>query len=197
MKQRATIARTLAPDPKVVLFDEPFSALDALTREKMQEHIRSIWKKSRKCFLFITHDVDEALLLSRRLLIMKAGPGRIHADYPNPLTRKGTPYSAWDIKNAESYKEVRDDIISMIQSEEDLTYSPCLKTEDSGINEPCTPKSVLLVLLRWPMPQPFFSFRSYADWRLLLPYSICKKIIQIYKLKSKKTKLNCALYPHD
>ena len=120
MKQRATIARTLAPDPKVVLFDEPFSALDALTREKMQEHIRSIWQKSRKCFLFITHDVDEALLLSRRLLIMKAGPGRIHADYPNPLTRGGREYSAWDIRNAESYKEVRDDIITMIQSEEDI-----------------------------------------------------------------------------
>ena len=120
MKQRATIARTLAPDPKVVLFDEPFSALDALTREKMQEHIRSIWQKSKKCFLFITHDVDEALLLSPRLLIMKAGPGRIHADYPNPLTRDGRSYNAWDIRNAENYKEVRDDIITMIQSEEDI-----------------------------------------------------------------------------
>lgn len=120
MKQRATIARTLAPEPKVVLFDEPFSALDALTREKMQEHIRSIWQKSKKCFLFITHDVDEALLLARRLVIMKAGPGRIHADYPNPLTRGGEVFNAWNIRNAESYKEVRDDIITMIQSEEDI-----------------------------------------------------------------------------
>ena len=123
MKQRATIARTLAPDPKVVLFDEPFSALDALTREKLQEHIKSIWKQSKKSFLFITHDVDEALLLAQRIVVMKAKPGRIHADYVNPLLKSGVELNSWNIRNADNYKEVREDIISMIQSEEDIQIS--------------------------------------------------------------------------
>ncbi|MBR2209607.1 MAG: ABC transporter ATP-binding protein [Synergistaceae bacterium] len=120
MRQRATIARTLAPDPRVVLFDEPFSALDALTREKLQEHIKSIWEKSKKSFLFITHDVDEALLLAQRIVVMKAKPGRIHADYANPLLESGVELNSWNIRNTKNYREVRDDIISMIQSEEDI-----------------------------------------------------------------------------
>lgn len=120
MKQRATIARTLAPDPKVVLFDEPFSALDALTREKLQEHIKSIWSKSRKSFLFITHDVDEALVLSQRIIVMKARPGRIYADYENPLLESGVELNALNVRNVKNYRDVRDDIISMIQSEEDI-----------------------------------------------------------------------------
>ncbi|MBR1672958.1 MAG: ABC transporter ATP-binding protein [Fretibacterium sp.] len=131
MKQRATIARTLAPEPKVVLFDEPFSALDALTREKMQEHIKSIWRKSHKCFLFITHDVDEALLLSKRIVIMKARPGRIHADYANPLNQGGA-LNAWNIRNVPNYREVRDDIISMIQSEEDIRITQLLNAQKAA-----------------------------------------------------------------
>lgn len=119
MQQRATIARTLAPDPKFVLFDEPFSALDALTREKMQEHIKSIWKKSNKSFLFITHDVDEALYLGQRLVVMQANPGRIISDYKNPLSRRGG-ISATQIAKAEGYDEIRQGLIDRIQSEEDV-----------------------------------------------------------------------------
>lgn len=119
MQQRATIARTLAPDPKFVLFDEPFSALDALTREKMQEHIKSIWKKSNKSFLFITHDVDEALYLGQRLVVMQANPGRIISDYKNPLSRR-VGISATQIAKAEGYDEIRQGLIDRIQSEEDV-----------------------------------------------------------------------------
>lgn len=118
MRQRATIARTLAPDPKFVLFDEPFSALDALTREKMQEHVKKIWEKSHKSFLFITHDVDEALLLSQRIVVMQANPGRIISDYENPLTKyKGL--SAGHLNQAREYHKIRENLIDKIQSDED------------------------------------------------------------------------------
>jgi NitT/TauT family transport system ATP-binding protein/taurine transport system ATP-binding protein len=87
MKQRAAIAMTLATDSKIVLLDEPFSGLDALTRESMQKHLITIWKSSKKCFFFITHDVEEALLISTRILIMNANPGRIAGDFYNPLLK--------------------------------------------------------------------------------------------------------------
>lgn len=122
MQQRATIARTLAPDPKFVLFDEPFSALDALTREKMQEHIKSLWKKSNKSFLFITHDVDEALYLGQRLVVMQANPGRIISDYQNPLMHR-VEISASQIAKADGYDEIRRELISRIQSDEDVQIS--------------------------------------------------------------------------
>ena len=80
MQQRAAIARTLATEPEFVLLDEPFSALDALTREKMQEHIRKIWEETGSTFLFITHDVDEALLLANRILVLGQSPSHIIYD---------------------------------------------------------------------------------------------------------------------
>jgi NitT/TauT family transport system ATP-binding protein/taurine transport system ATP-binding protein len=89
MRQRVAIARALALDSKIILLDEPFSALDALTREMMQRHLRDIWEKAGRCFFFITHDVQEAMLLSNRLIIMSASPGRIFADFKNPLRRGG------------------------------------------------------------------------------------------------------------
>ncbi|MBP5605490.1 MAG: ABC transporter ATP-binding protein [Ruminiclostridium sp.] len=127
MRQRATIARTLAPDPKFVLFDEPFSALDALTSEKMQEHVRSIWEKSHKSFLFITHDVDEALLLGQRLVVMQAKPGRIISDYVNPLSSyKGL--HAGQLDQAKEYADIRAELISKIQSEEDVQLTNLSKS---------------------------------------------------------------------
>ena len=77
MKQRVALARTFASEPKVLLMDEPFGALDAQTRIAMQELLLGIWDVHRTTVLFVTHDVDEALLLSDRAHIMSAGPGRI------------------------------------------------------------------------------------------------------------------------
>lgn len=133
MRQRATIARTLAPDPKFVLFDEPFSALDALTREKMQEHVRSIWEKSHKSFLFITHDVDEALLLGQRLVVMQANPGRIISDYENPLSHY-EGLTAGQLNQAKEYADIRRELIGKIQSEEDIQLGALSK------RTPLTPK---------------------------------------------------------
>lgn len=112
MKQRAAIARTLAAEPEIVLLDEPFSALDALTRENMQIHLQEIWRKTGKCMFFITHDVDEALLLSSRLIVMHPGPGRIVEDLANPLTEGSVSRSFADIRSSGEYSGLREYLVS-------------------------------------------------------------------------------------
>lgn len=118
MRQRATIARTLAPDPKIVLLDEPFSALDALTREKMQRHIYEIWEKTKKSFLFITHDVDEALILSNRIVIMHPSPGHLTSDFANPLSKTGKDFFR-TIRETDEFWYMREDLINKITTKEE------------------------------------------------------------------------------
>lgn len=117
MKQRAAIARTLAAEPEIVLLDEPFSALDALTRENMQIHLREIWRKTGKCMFFITHDVDEALLLSSRLIVMHPGPGRIVEDFANPLTEGRINRSFTDIRSGGEYSSLREYLVSRMDAQ--------------------------------------------------------------------------------
>jgi NitT/TauT family transport system ATP-binding protein len=87
MKQRVGLARVLANKPQVLLMDEPFGALDALTRRMMQDELLRVWGETRKTVLFITHSVDEALLLGDRVVVMTAAPGRIKADIRIELGR--------------------------------------------------------------------------------------------------------------
>ena len=77
MKQRVAIARSLALDPAMLLMDEPFASLDAMTRRRMQEELLGIWEATRKTLLFVTHSIQEAVLLGDRILILSKGPGRV------------------------------------------------------------------------------------------------------------------------
>lgn len=94
MKQRTAIARTLAVNPEILLMDEPFGALDAQTRNILQEQLLDIWSKEHKKVLFVTHNVDEAVFLADRVIIMTARPGRIkeivNIDIPRPRIRTET-----------------------------------------------------------------------------------------------------------
>jgi len=90
MQQRAAIARALIHDPKLILMDEPFGALDALTREKMNLELLHIWREARKTILFVTHGISEAVFLGTRVVVFTAGPARMadnfQVDLPHPRT---------------------------------------------------------------------------------------------------------------
>jgi NitT/TauT family transport system ATP-binding protein len=103
MRQRLAIAQTLACDPSVLLMDEPFGALDAFTREAMQLALLDIWERQRTTVCFVTHGVDEAVILADRILIMAAGPGRIVKEVHVPLSRPRTAR----IRGSAEFQEAR------------------------------------------------------------------------------------------
>jgi NitT/TauT family transport system ATP-binding protein len=107
MKQRVAIARMLAGDPTILLLDEPFGALDAQTRETMQDELLRIWLEMRKTVLMVTHDVNEAVYLSNRICVMSARPGRIVEEFDVNLDRTGTREA---IVLSDEYNRVRNQV---------------------------------------------------------------------------------------
>lgn len=117
MKQRAAIASALINNPDILLMDEPFGALDALTREQMQELIRKIWWNTGKTIFFITHDVDEALLLGTRILVMSKRPGKIIADFPIHFTKNFIEDHSDNARYTEKFREHRKYILQLINEQ--------------------------------------------------------------------------------
>jgi nitrate ABC transporter ATP-binding subunit len=109
MKQRVAIARVLANECELLLMDEPFGALDALTRESLQQELLEIWARTHVTVVFVTHSVEEAVVLSDRVVVMTAGPGRIEADVAIELARP-REVSAMD------FNQVRRDITQRLTS---------------------------------------------------------------------------------
>jgi len=108
MQQRAAIARALVHDPKLILMDEPFGALDALTREKMNLELLRIWKESGKTIVFVTHGISEAVFLGTRVVVMTAGPARMadnfEVDLPHPRTLDLKTHEAFGVYTRRIYR---------------------------------------------------------------------------------------------
>ena len=121
MQQRVALARALANDPKILLLDEPFGALDNQTRALMQELLLSIWELHRKTVLFVTHDIDEAIFMANRCAVFSARPGRIKTElaidlpYPRHYTMKTTPRFS-ELK-AQLTEEIRVETLRAVQME--------------------------------------------------------------------------------
>jgi ABC-type nitrate/sulfonate/bicarbonate transport system ATPase subunit len=113
MQQRTALARALANDPEILLLDEPFGALDHQTRELMQELLLEIWEADRKTVLFVTHDIDEAVFLANRVLVMSARPGRIKAEVPVPLPHP----REWTVKTTPEFAALKGRLMAEIREE--------------------------------------------------------------------------------
>lgn len=112
MKQRVAIARALANEPAVLLMDEPFGALDAQTKEQMQQFLLELWEKTHITILMITHDVEEAIYLSQRVYVMGANPGRIQLEVPIQLPE----HRDLDIKLSSEFVNIKRQIIHALHN---------------------------------------------------------------------------------
>ena len=112
MRQRVAIARALAPQPDVLLLDEPFGALDAITKRSMQEFIRTVWLRTGITILMVTHDVPEAIYLSQRISVMTPRPGRIATTIDVPFG----PVRGPNVKRDARFLDLVDEIEDLLQT---------------------------------------------------------------------------------
>jgi taurine transport system ATP-binding protein len=124
MRQRVSLARALAPDPDILLMDEPFGALDSMTREQMQELLVSVWASTGKQIFFITHSIEEAIFLGTQVIVMSPRPGRIVArfdpDFVQTFARDG---DARAIKTSPAFANLREEIRAIVHNYEDQLES--------------------------------------------------------------------------
>ncbi|MEO6994830.1 MAG: ABC transporter ATP-binding protein [Lacunisphaera sp.] len=131
MKQRVAIARALAPNPRVLLMDEPFGALDAQTRAQMQAHLLEIWRNVDVTILFITHDLDEAIFLADRIIVLKAHPGEVQEIIEVPVPR---PRSAGQFNSPEfiATRKRLDELIHPPHAPTSLEKLPIFRLTQAG-----------------------------------------------------------------
>ncbi len=113
MQQRTAIARALANGPRILLMDEPFGALDHQTRELMQELLLGIWEAERKTVLFVTHDIDEAVFMGTRVVVMSARPGRIKLDRTVPIVHP----RHYSVKTTPAFSELKAELTEQVRAE--------------------------------------------------------------------------------
>jgi sulfonate transport system ATP-binding protein len=114
MAQRVAIARALVKKPSLLLLDEPFSALDASTRSRLQEHLIQLWTDRSLTLFFVTHDIEEAVLLADQIIVITGRPGRIRhqfrIDLPRPRTRQDQEFQAWKERILEALADQRPEV---------------------------------------------------------------------------------------
>lgn len=115
MQQRVSIARSLAYRPRILLMDEPFGALDALTRREMQGLLTQIWEQHRLTVMMITHDIDEAIITADKVVVMSRRPGRIRAELPVPLERPRKP----EMASLPEFRDLFTTILHMVHEQDD------------------------------------------------------------------------------
>lgn len=133
MRQRVAIARALTNDPKVLLMDEPFGALDAQTRVLMQQLLLDIWEHSHMTILFVTHDIEEAVFLGDRIYVMDTNPGRIATEITVELERP----RHFDIIGTEEFQALRQEIFELIRAEHAWAEEMVIEELEEG--EPADP----------------------------------------------------------
>ncbi|HEX3032264.1 MAG TPA: ABC transporter ATP-binding protein [Bacillota bacterium] len=138
MKQRVAIARALAYDPEVLLMDEPFAAVDAQTRENLQDELLRIWEKTNKTIIFVTHSIEEAVFLADRVAVMTANPGTIKEVVPIDLPR---PRQYGDIRSTVEFGWIRHKVWELLQADVPLPKSSDRAPQD--VAEAISPSVVL------------------------------------------------------
>ncbi|MFG2485135.1 MULTISPECIES: ABC transporter ATP-binding protein [Streptomyces] len=117
MRQRVAIARSLAYDPDVLLMDEPFAALDAQTRESLQDELRRIWQRTGKTVVFITHGIEEAVYLGQKVAVMTSRPGRVKEIVPVSFDARGGGFQGEDLRSSPEFARYRHEIWTLLHDE--------------------------------------------------------------------------------
>ncbi|MFP3042160.1 ABC transporter ATP-binding protein [Treponema primitia] len=140
MRQRVAIARALAYDPEVLLMDEPFAAVDAQTRETLQDELLSIWEKTKKTIVFITHSIEEAVFLADRVAVMTASPGTIKAIVPIALPR---PRRVKETRNSIDFNRITGEVWNLLQNipipekanpvSQETVYTNVVESDSAGL----------------------------------------------------------------